>query len=172
MIRLAHPQPGQMLLDPTCGAGTILAELWETWRGSTSSRTGRQPVVVGGDVDSRALRSARSNLARYGETGLLRWDATRLPFAAGTVDCIISNPPFGIQLKRPEGMRVFYRRLVAQLDRVLRPEGRAVLLVSDMSALKESAVDVGWKLGRQYLVRILGQPSTLALWQKSKNAIS
>jgi 23S rRNA G2445 N2-methylase RlmL len=172
MVHLARPQPEQLVLDPACGAGTILAELWETWRASPWPQTIRKSMVVGGDIEFRALRSARSNLARYGNTSLLRWDATRLPIADGTVDCIISNPPFGIQLKRPEGIRVFYRRLVAELDRVLHPRGRAILLVGDFPALKESVGKAGWKLDRQYSIRILGQSSTLALWQKNKNAPS
>jgi 23S rRNA G2445 N2-methylase RlmL len=172
MVRLANPQPGQLVLDPTCGAGTILAELRETWRSSPSSRSNRQLMLMGGDIDLRALRSARSNLARRGDTSLLRWDATRLPLADGTVDCLISNPPFGIQLKRPEGIRVFYRHLMAELDRVLHARGRAILLVSDFAALKESAAEVSWKLSRQYSIRMLGQSSTLTLWQKGKNASS
>jgi len=170
MVRLAEPRPGQILLDPMCGAGTILAELQDSWRHSFSSANTRDLLILGGDIDPRALRSARSNLARLGVTGLVRWDVTRLPIADESVDTIISNPPFGIQLKRPEGIRAFYRKLVVELDRVLRPRAHAVLLVSEFPALKEAASEFGWRLDRQFNLRILGQPSTLTHWHKSKNA--
>jgi hypothetical protein len=61
---------------------------------------------------------------------------------------------------------------MAELDRVLHARGRAILLVSDFAALKESAAEVSWKLSRQYSIRMLGQSSTLTLWQKGKNASS
>lgn len=169
MARLANPRPGQVIFDPMCGAGTILAELMEFWRHDSSpSPSARSLKVWGGDIDPMALWTARTNLARQGSPPLTRWDVTQLPLGGGSVDCVISNPPFGIQLNRPEGIRAFYRRLVAELDRVLRPEGQAVLLVSDFDALNEAAAGVDWKIARQFRLRILGQQTTLALWQKTR----
>src|SRR5437870_5450530 len=38
MVRLLHPRPKQIILDPLCGAGTLLAECWESWRRGSRSR--------------------------------------------------------------------------------------------------------------------------------------
>ena len=56
--------------------------------------------------------------------------------------------------------------IMRELDRVLLPRGQAVLLVSDWAALKEASAGVGWKLMKQFVLRILGQRATLTLWQK------
>jgi 23S rRNA G2445 N2-methylase RlmL len=168
IVRLANPKPGQVILDPTCGAGTILAELVDFGRRTVSSPSVKEMLLLGGDIDLKALRTARSNLARHSPSSLLQLDATRLPLQDRSVDCVISNPPFGIQLNRPEGIRVLYTRLAAELDRVLRPHGQAVLLVSDFDALKTAAAKVNWRLDRQFQLQILGQRSTLALWHKTQ----
>src|SRR5262249_39170914 len=145
---------------------TILAELWEYWRSRGLLQRGDMAKVLGGDIDPSALRAARGNLQRLGPTNFIRWDATGLPLPDHSVDCILSNPPFGKQLERPEGIRHFYAGLARELDRVLIPHGQAVLLVSEFPALKEASACVGWKLMRQFNVRVLGQPATLTIWQK------
>jgi len=162
MVRLAGAGPGQVVLDPMCGAGTILAEQLEvSWQGRAGT-----VEVCGGDLDAGALRAAGANLRRLGQPLLARWDATRLPLADQSVDRIVSNPPFGKQLGRPEDVPRLYRRALGEYDRVLRPGGRVVLLVSDAPALKEAARAVAWKPARQVRVRVLGQPATVGVWRK------
>jgi 23S rRNA G2445 N2-methylase RlmL len=162
MVRLAEVKPGQVVLDPMCGAGTILAEVLQA---------GRYPKgggirVVGGDHDAAALRAAGTNLRRLGQALLARWDAARLPLDSQSIDRLISNPPFGKQLGRPEDIGPLYRRVVLDYDRVLRPAGQAVLLVSDTGALKEAAAAANWKPVRRLRVRVLGQPATITIWWK------
>jgi tRNA (guanine6-N2)-methyltransferase len=164
MVRLARAQPTQTILDPLCGAGTILAEVLE-WR-RTSSQSVALGEIWGGDEDTSALRAAASNLRRLGPVRLARWDALHLPFSDSTVDCILSNPPFGKQLERPEGIRSFYKQLVKEMDRVLRPQSRAVLLISDFPALKEAAEFAGWNLQAQHRLQVLGQQAALTVWRK------
>ncbi|MCI0457539.1 MAG: RNA methyltransferase [Gemmataceae bacterium] len=163
MVRLAEIKPSQVVLDPMCGAGTLLAEvLQRPWR------PGNGPVQVwGGDRDPGALRAAESNLRRLGQTVLTRWDATRLPLPNQSVDRIVSNPPFGKQLSRPEEVGPLYREVLRELDRLLRSGGRAVLLVSDVAALREAATAVGWQRVRALRVRVLGQPATITVWRKA-----
>lgn len=162
MVRLAAAEPGQMVLDPMCGAGTILAEQLEVgWHPKAG-----KVRVLGGDLEPAALRGAAANLRRLGPAPLARWDATRLPLADESVDRIISNPPFGKQLGRPKDIGPLYRRALAEYDRVLRPGGRAVLLAADASALQEAARAVGWKQSRQVRVRVLGQPAVVNAWRK------
>jgi hypothetical protein len=56
------------------------------------------------------------------------------------------------------------------MNRVLVVEGKAVLLVSDVSALEQAARMVHWKLIDRVRVRLLGQPSYVTVWSKSMSA--
>jgi 23S rRNA G2445 N2-methylase RlmL len=161
MVRLADARFGQTVLDPMCGAGTILAEQLEAAR----MRRGFQLRMIGGDRDPAALRAAGSNLRRLGKVLLARWEARRLPLANASIDRVISNPPFGKQLGRPEEIASLYDDMVAEYDRVLRPDSRAVLLAADFTALKRAAASRGWKLVRGLRVRVLGQKASLTVWQ-------
>jgi 23S rRNA G2445 N2-methylase RlmL len=164
LARLGEIKPKHTILDPMCGAGTILAEVLELTR-----QQGIRPAAVwGGDLDKAAVRAAEYNQRRLGCPVLARWDATALPLADASVDRILCNPPFGKQLSTPEAIRPLYRRLLAEWNRVLRPHGHAVLLVSDVAALKEAAAAVGWKPGRHFRVRVLGQPASLSVWRKAE----
>jgi len=162
MVRLAEPRTDMLLLDPMCGAGTILGEAIDYAR---RHRLGTLQVS-GGDRDANALRAAEINLRRLGPARLERWDATRLPLPDASADRIVSNPPFGKQLSRPEEIGPLYRRLVPQYDRVLKPAGRAVLLVSEDAPLREATRSAGWKLLRQLDVRVLGQAAVITVWRK------
>jgi 23S rRNA G2445 N2-methylase RlmL len=169
MVRLAEVRPGQVVLDPMCGAGTILAEALQGQRrrGGESGSQGHMPASFwGGDRDQAAVRAAGVNLRRSENVFLARWDATRLPLPDQSVDRIVSNPPFGKQLGRPSEIGPLYRRALAQYDRVLRGGGRAVLLASDKAALRAAAERVGWKHERQLRVQVLGQPAFLSVWRK------
>jgi tRNA G10 N-methylase Trm11 len=162
MVHLADIKPGEVVLDPMCGAGTILAEAL-AWARHCNVRLGR---VVGGDIEKSALRAAEPNLRRLGEVTLTRWDARALPLADQSVDRIVCNPPFGKQLASPEEIGPLYGDALADWNRVLRPGGRAVLLVSDRAALREAAERVNWRFLRQLRVRVLGQPAFLSVWRK------
>jgi tRNA (guanine6-N2)-methyltransferase len=162
MVRLAGLKPRQLLLDPMCGAGTILAEQLALGRHDQGAKV----RVLGGDLDHAALRVAEVNLRPVGRAHLVCWDATRLPLADVSIDAIVSNPPFGVQLGQPEEMGPLYRRAVREYDRVLRPGSRAVLLAADHAALKEAVRKVDWKPQRTLHVRVLGQRATLSVWRK------
>jgi 23S rRNA G2445 N2-methylase RlmL len=162
MVRLADARPGQTILDPMCGVGTILAEQIEVMHPRDRDKT----LALGGDLELEALRNARANLRQIQEIPLVRWDATRLPLPDRSVDRIISNPPFGKQLGEPEEMAPLYRRMVAEYHRVLRSGGRAVLLVADFPSLQQAAENRHWKLERKLPVRILGQRATISVWQR------
>jgi 23S rRNA G2445 N2-methylase RlmL len=165
MIRLAEIRPRHVVLDPMCGAGTILAERLvvgrEIWGGCAP--------VWGGDLDFGAVRAAAVNLRRLGPSFLACWDATRLPLGSAEVDRIVSNPPFGKQLSSPEAVGPLYAAMLREYDRVLRPGGQAVLLVSVAGALRSAARAVGWKALRQVSLRVLGQPAVLTVWRKPES---
>src|SRR5262249_33087236 len=163
MVRLADIRPGQRILDPMCGAGTILAE---TFLGSQSGVGRANLHIRGGDLDQHAWRAARATLARRGEPPLIRWDARRLPLANETVDRVICNLPFGVKLEKPEDIPQLYRRVLPELNRLLRPGGRAVLLAADINAIQGVVRKLPWKTVRQVQVRVLGQRASIFVFQK------
>jgi len=162
MVRLAGVGGGMTVADPMCGAGTIVAELNEVLR----TRRGQQVLVLAGDRDRNAVRATDINLRRLPAALLGRWDATCLPLADASLDRILCNPPFGKQLGEPEEIGPLYQALAAEFDRVLKPGGRAVLLVGDERLLERAARPRGWKLQRKVDVRILGQRATISVWRK------
>jgi 23S rRNA G2445 N2-methylase RlmL len=161
IVRLGEVRPGQVVLDPMCGAGTILAEFLD----ATRKQHGRVPPL-GGDIEMGAVRAARVNVRHLGLAHTLHWDARRLPLGDDSIDRIMSNPPFGKQLESPESIGPLYRAVIQEWDRVLRPGGRAVLLVGDIGALRAATKAVGWNSLRQLPIRVLGQPAMLTVWQK------
>jgi tRNA (guanine6-N2)-methyltransferase len=162
MVRLAGIRPGHVVLDPMCGAGTLLAEQLAAAR----AVRGEHRTPLGGDLDYGAARAAAVNLRRVGPAHVLRWDARRLPLGDASVDRVVSNPPFGKQLETPEAIGPLYRAMIAEYDRVLRPGGWAVLLTSEMRALGDAARAARWKSLRQVKVRVLGQMAIASVWRK------
>jgi 23S rRNA G2445 N2-methylase RlmL len=162
MVRLAGAGPGDVVLDPMCGAGTILAEQIEL----SKMRKAGHIDVWGGDREMSMLRAAASNLHRVGPALLVNWDATRLPLPIERVDRVVSNPPFGKQLASPEEIGPLYRAALRECNRVLRPGGRVVFLVSEADALRDAIRPHQWQPMRQLGVEVLGQPATISVWQK------
>jgi 23S rRNA G2445 N2-methylase RlmL len=162
MVRLAEVGPHHRVLDPMCGAGTLLAEQCV----AASRFRGVNRAVWGGDLEQAAVRAAAANLRKLGGAYLCRWDAASLPLPDAAFDRLLCNPPFGKQLGEPEDIGPLYERLLPQFDRVLKPDGRAVLLVSDQAALRQAVRATGWKSERLLPVRILGQRAVVSVWRK------
>jgi 23S rRNA G2445 N2-methylase RlmL len=162
MVRLAGIGPGMTVVDPMCGAGTILAEASEI----AHRRRGDPVTILGGDLDPNAMFVASQNLQKIGPIHLARWDAADLPLATASVDRIISNPPFGKQLSSPAEVESLYEAAAFEWNRVLKPGGRAVLLVMEEELLTGVLRPYRWIPTRQLRVRLLGQPTVLSVWQK------
>jgi len=163
MVRFAGIGPGMTVLDPMCGAGTILAEALDI--SQKRSKAGRVHVL-GGDIDANAVFVASQNLQKLGPVDLARWDATALPLETASVDRIVSNPPFGKQLSSIDQIGPLYEAASAEWDRVLRPGGRAVLLAMEQEGLRRVLVARHWSPARQIRVRLLGQPCVMSVWNK------
>ena len=168
MVQLADLKPNQTVLDPMCGAGTLLAEAYLATKGKkTSEGTNWHVQFLGGDLDASHVRAAQANLRQFHVTDIRPWDARKLPLEEASVDRIICNPPFGKQLGTPEEIVPLYRESVREMDRVLRPRGKAVLIVSDVQAMRSAAERVGWKSERQVHLRMLGQRASIGVYRKA-----
>ncbi|MCG8351630.1 MAG: methyltransferase domain-containing protein [Chloroflexales bacterium] len=125
MLRLAGVTAGTAMLDPLCGAGTIVIEA--ALLGAHSQ---------GGDNDATALAAARANLAASGARATLQqWDARALPLETASVDCVATNVPFGRQVLTAAELNALYTDCIAEIGRVLRTGGPAVLLSNQVDRL-------------------------------------
>jgi len=144
MVRLAKIEPGQLVVDPFCGAGTLLVYAAEM------ARPGR---LVGLDTQARWLRMAAENLARRssrtpavaGSAGvagcpgtLVRADAAQLPLGTGTAHRVVANLPFGKRVGSHRVNEALYPAALAEIARVLPGGGRAVLLTDDKRLFRET----------------------------------
>jgi tRNA (guanine6-N2)-methyltransferase len=126
MIQLAGLQPGQIMLDPFCGAGTIVIEA--VLQGI---------VAVGGDVLADAVKIAQADLPiEASHAAFFQWDAQRLPFADSSADSVISNLPWGKQVSLTDDLPTLYRASFAEMQRIVKPGGSIVLLTNQPELLE------------------------------------
>ena len=122
VAQAAQIKPGDVVLDPFCGKATFLAESELCWPGAS---------VIGVDSDPAQLSAAEKNLGS--NATLLHASATALPLADDSVDAVLSCPPFDRQYAAQDGLDSLYAKSFSEMRRVLRPDGRAALLLDEKS---------------------------------------
>jgi demethylmenaquinone methyltransferase/2-methoxy-6-polyprenyl-1,4-benzoquinol methylase len=113
-VDLCGLRPGQKVLDLAGGSGDLTALM--------TSRVGDQGEVVLTDINARMLNVGRARLADRGIVAArsVQCDAEILPFPSAYFDCVSIG--FGLRnVTRKE-------RALAEMFRVLRPGGRAIVL--------------------------------------------
>lgn len=144
MVQVAALQADEVCVDPMCGTGTLLRE------GRAQCDAAR---FGGGDIDAEAVDMARAGL---GGVALEAWDARRLPLERHSVDCVLTNLPFGRQYGSTEDNRRLYGELLQHWSQKLRPGGRMVLLTADAAALEYHLGTLGFRWYIAARVKVLG----------------
>ena len=138
------------ILDPCCGAGTVVIE----------ARLGGA-TAWGGDTDWQAVTAARFNAAQASVmVNIQRWDASALPVAARSVDCVISNLPWGRAVSTDGSLKTLYQAICEEIQRVLASGGQTVLLTNlpDLVRFKYLKCD------KQLEISLFGQTPTMMVW--------
>jgi len=124
---------------------------------------GRYRFILGGDIDPRAVETSRENIGpRYKPIRIHHWDATSLPLRDGSVDRLVSNLPFGEQIGTHEDNALLYPRLFPEMERVVRPGGRLVILSGEDQLVGE-ALSRGHslRLSERLDILVLGMQATI-----------
>ncbi|GCE17351.1 THUMP domain-containing class I SAM-dependent methyltransferase [Dictyobacter kobayashii] len=156
---LARPTAEDIVLDPLCGAGTILIE---------RALLGPVQQELGGDLNSQTVNLARRN-ARSAEVdiSLKTWDARSLPLEASSVTRIITNLPFGKQIGTREENEALYTALIREFDRVLAPKGLMVSLTSEDRLWDRILQENGWRTQKKVVFVVLGQPASIFVSERA-----
>lgn len=164
MVRLSQPLATDVVLDPFCGAGTLLVER------ANAAPAGK---ILGGDTDAAAVALARQN-ARGARMPLdiEQWDATALPLADGSVDVILSNPPFGKKISIEGDAGSFYARVLAEMERVLAADGRVVLVTAQARAVERVWRGARMRICRRIRVLLRGEAATIVVAARAGRRIA
>lgn len=151
MARLAGIEPGHTVLDPFCGAGTLLLE---------ARALEPRAAYTGIDREPTAVAAARENAAVAAAGGAgIRWecgDAARLNI---TADRIITNPPWDRQVTIGD-LAPYMRQWRAVLD------GRLVAILNPQQAAQLAR---GWRVGAVYEVSVAGQHPRIVVAEPSRS---
>lgn len=150
MAMLAELGTAGVVLDPFSGSGTIAIETALLMRGG---------VVVASDIDAKAAQATRRN-ALEGAQACVRTvccDIGELPFRRGSIDRVISNPPWDQQVPWSRS-----RRSPGSFDDVLAEEFRIVLLELEGQAAK--ALGAGWHPLAALQVSLRGQHPAVTVY--------
>ncbi|XP_024385667.1 uncharacterized protein [Physcomitrium patens] len=135
ILQLADVQPGDIVLDPMCGCGTIPLEASD-WLGS-------RIMGLGGDFINTAIEASRVNSVAGESAGpcdIVQWDASMLPLRTASVDRVICDMPFGNRCGNHKVREVLCPRVVKQVVRVLRPGSGVAVLMAQSKTMKEEIV--------------------------------
>ncbi len=155
---LSQPTPDDIVLDPLCGAGTVIIE-----------RALLAPLkqALGGDIRKEAVAIARRNAQAAGVRASWQvWDARSLPLDAGSVTRIITNLPFGKQIGTRQANADLYAELIREFGRVLSDDGLMVTLTSEDRLWNVILHEHGWHVTKKVVIVVLGQPASIFVAQR------
>lgn len=126
LLRLAEPNPGDIIIDPMCGGGSIPIE---------AALVYSQSFIIGGDNHPKAVVRTKSNIdasASGCKIDLIHWSVSQLPLKDSYIDIVVTDMPFGRRSGRMTDNRILYKQFLLELGRILKPStGRSVLLTYD-----------------------------------------
>lgn len=151
IVAAVNPQPDELICDPGCGTGGFLIGASEHIK-QGDHKPEEDGGLVGIEIDRRMAWVAQMNLVMHGDG---RGRVYRLPNGGSlshsemddvmppeSVDVILTNPPFGSEVKRDDILSEYSlgkgrdsrRRGVLFLERcieLLKPGGRAGIIIED-----------------------------------------
>lgn len=118
LINISEIERGEVLLDPMCGAGTILTE------------AGLMGIdFLGVEAYADIVEGCAVNLKHYGlPVNVLRGDVRALPFKDETFHTIITDFPYLKSSRSFGGIDTLYRKSLEEFRRVLISRRKAVII--------------------------------------------
>lgn len=136
MVEVIAPAPSDVILDPACGSATFLLE---AARYLSRCGNGNHMTLYGAEKNPRMLLLADLNIGHRSDLSFKRAcaDSLReldhvenpLGIAPGSVDVILTNPPFGVTVTRDTGVLDLFGYGDSRIDSDARGVPSEVLFV-------------------------------------------
>ena len=143
MVNLARASRHHILLDPFCGAGSILIE---------AALIGCQ--VVGCDLDWNVLLGAKRNLKYYGVPSELVLADARDPFLSHA-DRVVTDPPYGrASSTKGSPPDVLIRDFLSSAVSFLRKDGWLCIASPSVISIEDVMASHGLRIVEIYYIRV------------------
>ena len=134
----ADIQPGDVILEPFCGYGSIPVQLAKKFR--------FEKLYVSDLDPERANQTAARKQLSAPNIECCTADATELSYIADkSINLVITDPPWGYFEELPD-IEGFYTKMFKSFDRVLSENGRLVILSARKEELEHTADKSGFKI--------------------------
>jgi hypothetical protein len=156
LIRAGQPQSDDVFLDPFGGSGSVVLARSNYPAG----------LIIYSDVAYADLRGLLpTGLARRREMTFLSEDARDLPsIADDSIDCVVTDPPWGDYEDLGEPYETFMADVAHNLRRVLRPhKGRLIMLVGRRreDVVLSTLSATGFRRSRVHRILVNGHPASV-----------
>ncbi|GLH00129.1 THUMP domain-containing protein 3 [Gryllus bimaculatus] len=151
LLRLASPNPGDIILDPLCGGGSIPVEGAMALPGCYNMAGDIHPMAI-----SRAFENIQNmRFERKGYIDLSHWD------------------PFGKRSGSKQNNQNLYQKAMLEMGRCIVPSGRAVCLTWDRANLTRTIRAYGslWSIVRIATINLGGLQATAYVLKRGSESL-
>ncbi|MDR1330468.1 MAG: methyltransferase [Oscillospiraceae bacterium] len=108
----------------------VIADIFGGWGAIAAAATesGRYKKIFTGDINDECVKYQEARLRGERSCIVQKWDARRLPLKNMSVDAVVTDPPWG-EYEKTDVSRL-YDEFIAETERILRPGGALVFLIS------------------------------------------
>jgi tRNA G10 N-methylase Trm11 len=155
LVFLSKPHPEDRLLDPMCGAGTILLA------------RAREPFmsITGFDIDEQIIKTAKENLKDIRDKKIKYADSRFLDeIPDESFNKIIVNPPWDKNII--EGVDILYEQILHNYQRVIQKNGVLVFLTSKPDAFMKAIETSEFTITKMHNIFIKGIKATAFICNK------
>ncbi|XGW28149.1 hypothetical protein V3C99_008169 [Haemonchus contortus] len=123
-------------------------------------------LFIGADHHSEAISRCSQNMqhcsTELSQSGsvvaFMACDAVELPFSESSIDAVVTDLPYGKKIGSVGDNRVLYPRLLVEWARVVKPNGRLVLMTHDKRSYERALALHGcsWRVASHHFVNVGG----------------
>jgi len=153
----SQPKPDDVFLDPFAGTGAIAA-----------SRAKYFPAqrIIASDNNPQLLKKLEKRLKHHPNTHVSLADALNMnTISDSSIDVIVTDPPWGEYQPLPFSPSDFYLKMLAEFRRVIKRDGRVVVLMgrSQEENFEEAVKSTKFSIAEKLNVLVAGRKADVYL---------